>query len=64
MPGMCPRSEEIVHTVWFIRDTSIRDMVEFPKQSKGHMVNETIGSDTAKGQSSFKNPCFCTVSIK
>ena len=43
----------ILHAVWFIRDTSIRDMVEFPKQSKGHMVIETIGSDTAKGQSSF-----------
>ena len=42
-----------IHAVWFIRDTSIRDMVEFPKQSKGHMVIETIGSDTAKGQSSF-----------
>ena len=42
-----------VHAVWFIRDTSIRDMVEFPKQSKGHMVIGTIGSDTAKGQSSF-----------
>ena len=36
-----------IHAVWFIRDTSIRDMVEFPKQSKGHMVIETIGSDTA-----------------
>ena len=42
-----------LHAVWFIRDTFIRDMVEFPKQSKGHMVIETIGSDTAKGQSSF-----------
>ena len=42
-----------IHAVWFIRDTSIKDMVEFPKQTKGHMVIETIGSDTAKGQSSF-----------
>ena len=42
-----------IHAVWFIRDTSIRDMVEFPKQAEGHMVIETIGSDTAKGQSSF-----------
>ena len=47
------KDEKQIHTVWFIRDTSIRDMVEFPKQSKGHMVIETIGSDTAKGQSSF-----------
>jgi len=53
-----------IHAVWFIRDTSIRDMVEFPKQTKGHMVSETICSNTAKGQSSFKNPSFCTVSIK
>ena len=47
------------HAVQFIRD-----MVEFPKQAEGHMVIETICSDTAKGKSSFKNPCFCTVSIK
>ena len=39
-------------------------MIEFPKPAKGHMVNETIGSDAAKGQSSFKNPSFCTVLIK
>ena len=39
-------------------------MVEFPKPSKGHMVIETIGSDTAKGQSSFKNTGFCTILIK
>ena len=34
----------------FIRDTSIRDMAEFPKQTKGHMVEKTIWSDKAKEQ--------------
>ena len=56
--------QSLLHTVWFIRDTSIRDMVEFPEQTKGHLVIETICSNTAKGQSIFKNPSLCTVSIK
>ena len=50
---LLPIPKGVIHAVWFIRDTFIRDMVEFPKQSTGHMVIETIGSDTAKGQSSF-----------
>ena len=65
MTDMSSTKGQRLHPVWFIRDTSIKDMVEFPKQTKGHMVDyETICSNTAKGQSSFKNPSFCTVSLK
>ena len=63
-PGLVNPLSDRVHPVWFIRDTAIRDMVEFPKQTKEHVVIETICSNTAKGQSSFKNPRFCTVSIQ
>ena len=49
-----------IHTVWLIRDTSIRDTVEFPRQTKGHMVEETICSDLAKGQFGFKAQHFCS----
>ena len=38
-----------IHAVWFIKDTSIRDIVESPRQTKGHIVEETTGSDTSKG---------------
>ena len=54
MTDMSSTKGQRLRPVWFIRDTSIKDMVEFPKQTKGHMVIETICSNTAKGQSSFK----------
>ena len=52
-----------LHTVWFIRDTSIRDMVEFPKQTKGQVIEGTICSDIAKGQFDSKYPSFCVALI-
>ena len=42
MTDMSSTKGQRLHPVWFIRDTSIKDMVEFPKQTKGHMVIETM----------------------
>ena len=52
-----------IHAVSFIRDTSIRDMVDFPKETKGHMAEETICSEIAKGQFSTTDPSFSTALI-
>ena len=64
-------NSNIIHAVWFIRDTSIRDMVEFPKQTKGQVIEGTICSDIAKGQFDSKYPsffvaliCYCVKSVK
>ena len=56
-----PRDKHLWHAFGFIRDTSIRDMVRFPRQTKEHMVEETICLELAKGQFGFKAPNFCRV---
>ena len=47
-----------IHAVWFIRDTSIRDIVESPRQSKGHIDEGTTCLETAKGRLGSKGPSF------
>ena len=56
-------NSNIIHAVWFIRDTSIRDMVEFPKQTKGQVIEGTICSDLAKGQLDSNDFNLCTAFI-